>query len=381
MKKDIHTELNLEHAVHYHEGMFPPSALDYGALMPALLRATDALARYDQELESLHNPEFFLAPLQSQEAVLSSRMEGTISTIDEILEYDATQEELGGNIENVRPDIIETILYRRTLSFAQKEMADGRPLGNSLLKSMHQMLLSMGRGARKSPGEYKKEQNYIGEMRTRNVGYIPISPEKLLTGMEQLFQYISESQHPALIQTGFGHVEFESLHPFKDGNGRIGRMLITLTLWSSGVISSPNFYISRFMEANKEEYIERMRAVSAEGDWTGWALFFLKAIEEQAQYNLETTREIRTLYENMKQIFSDISGSKNAITLLDAVFTNPVFRNQQIAEHSGISAATVNRFTKSLYESDLDLLKIVREGAGRRSAIYAFEPLLEIVRS
>ena len=374
-------KLNFNNAVYYHEGEFPPQALNYDTLMASLLKATSALARYDQELSSLHNPRFFLAPLQSQEAVLSSRMEGTISTIDEILEYDATQENLEDSSDNVRQDVLETILYRRALTYAQEEMADGRPMGNSLLKSMHQMLLSIGRGARKSPGEYKCEQNFIGEKRTREVSYVPISPEKLLEGMDRLFEYISGEKHPALLATGFGHVEFEALHPFEDGNGRIGRMMITLTLWSSGVISSPNFYISRFMEANREEYIERMRAVSEDGDWTGWALFFLRAIHEQAEYNLETIQRIRDLYENMKQIFCDETGSKHAIAMLDAVFTLPVFRNQQISTISGISPATVNRFTKILCESDLNLLKVVREGAGSRSAIYSFEPLVEIVRS
>ena len=157
-------------------------------------------------------------------------------------------------------------------------------------------------------------------------------------------------------------------------------MMITLTLWSSGVISSPNFYISRFMEANKEEYIERMRAVSEDGDWTGWALFFLSAVEEQAKYNLETTQEIRILYEEMKATFSDLTGSKHAIALLDAVFSMPVFKTQQLAKIAGISQASVNRFVKSIYESELELLKTVRFSAGRSPAIYSFEPLIEIIR-
>jgi len=162
-------KLNFEEAAYYHEGAFPPSEIDYAKITPILLEATSSIARYDQELSRLHNPSFFLTPLQSQEAVVSSRMEGTISTIDEILEYDATEEEGEKDIKNVRNDVIETILYRRALDFAQDEMAEGRPFSGSLLKSMHQMLLSMGRGATKSPGQYKREQNYIGEKRTKKV--------------------------------------------------------------------------------------------------------------------------------------------------------------------------------------------------------------------
>jgi Fic family protein len=373
-------ELNLDHAVCYHEGAFPPKEIDYASLVQHLVKATDALARYDQELSSLHNPELFLAPLRNQEAVLSSRMEGTISTIDEILEYDSTDESEGQSIANVRPDILETILYRRALNFAQAEMKDGRPLNSSLIRSMHQMLLSFGRGASKSPGVYKHEQNYIGEVASRHISYVPISPEKLGEGMDRLFDYIASTAHPEILRTGFAHIEFEALHPFKDGNGRIGRMLITLILWNSGVISTPNFYISRYMEEHKAEYIEGMRQVSESNDWDGWALFFLKAVEAQANYNLEVARKIRALYETMKLVFSDVTGSKHAISILDSVFTNPIFRNQQISRHSKIPQATVNRFTKALLADDRGLLRTVSEAAGRRSAVYAFEPLLKIIR-
>lgn len=373
--------LNLEGAIAYHEGKFPPAEIEYERIIHALTAAGAALARYDQELTRLHNRELFLAPLRDQEAVLSSRMEGTISTIDEILEYDSNEADDDPAIGNVRTDVIETVLYRRALTFAQREMADGRPLNASLLRSMHQMLLSFGRGATKHPGQFKVEQNYIGDERSRVVRYIPISPEKLPEGLDRFFAYLAESDHPALIRTALAHLEFEALHPFLDGNGRIGRILITLLLWSSGVISSPHFFISRYMEEHKDDYIRRMRAVSGEDDWTDWIVFFLEAVEAQSIYNLGATRRIGDLYEEMKSVFSDVTGSKHAIALLDAVFSIPVFRNQQIAKHSGIPPASVSRFTKALLEDDRNLLRIARHGAGSRAAIYSFEPLLEIIRS
>lgn len=372
-------ELNFDQAVSYHHGAFPPSAIEYPRIIQGLLTANDALARYDQALVHLHNRELFLAPLRNQEAVLSSRMEGTISTVDEILEYDSDAEETG-DIENVRQDVVETILYRRALNFAQAEMTSGKPMNNHLLRSMHQLLLSLGRGAAKSPGKFKTEQNYIGDERTGIISYIPISPEKLVEGLEQLFHYVGTEDHPALVRSAFTHVEFEALHPFKDGNGRIGRMLITLMLWSSGIVSSPHFYISRYMEENKTAYIAHMKAVSSENDWTGWLLFFLKAVKQQAEYNLNAMNQIRELYENMKSMFSEITGSKHAISLLDAVFTTPVFRNQQICKRSGIPPATVNRFTKALLADNRKLLKTARPAAGRRAAVYSFEPLLELIR-
>ena len=134
------------------------------------------------------------------------------------------------------------------------------------------------------------------------------------------------------------------------------------------------------MEENKKAYIAHMRAVSEESDWTGWLLFFLEAVKQQADYNLHAMNQIRQLYENMKSVFSEITGSKHAISLLDAVFTTPIFRNQQICKRSGIPSATVNRFTKSLLADGRKLLKTARPAAGRRAAIYSFEPLLELIR-
>lgn len=372
-------ELNFDQAVSYHEGAFPPTDIEYAQIIQELLAANDALARYDQALTQIHNRELFLAPLRNQEAVLSSRMEGTISTVDEILEYESDDEN-SGDPANVKSDVLETILYRRALIFAQTEMASGRPLNNHLLRSMHQLLLSFGRGAAKAPGKFKTDQNYIGDERSGIISYIPISPEKLDEGLDRLFAYIGDEAHPPIIRSAFTHVEFEALHPFKDGNGRIGRMLITLMLWSSGIISSPHFYISRYMEENKTAYIEHMKAVSSENDWTGWLVFFLKAVKQQAEYNLNAMNQIRDLYENMKGVFSEITGSKHAISLLDAIFTTPIFRNQQICKRSGIPPASVNRFTKGLLDDSRNLLKTTRPAAGSRAAVYSFEPLLELIR-
>jgi len=373
-------ELNFDNAVSYHEGHFPPPVADYSRIIEPLLNANDALARYDQALVHLHNRELFLAPLRNQEAVLSSRMEGTISTVDEILEYESDDETNKDDEGAVRSDIIETILYRRALNYAQADIEEGRPMNKALLRSMHQLLLSFGRGAAKSPGQFKSEQNYIGDERTGRISYIPISPEKLDEGLDRLFNYIGSDVHPALIRTAFAHVEFEALHPFKDGNGRIGRMLITLMLWSSGIISSPHFYISRYMEENKDGYIAQMKAVSAENDWTGWLIFFLEAVKAQADYNLNAMNRIRALYEAMKGVFAEITGSKYSIAVLDAVFTSPIFRNQQICKRSGVPPATINRFTKALLADPRTLLKVARPAAGRRAAVYSFEPLLELIR-
>ena len=369
--------LNLDHAVHYHDGQFPPSQIDLHQVMSALLGATNAIARYDQMLKNMHNSEILLAPLRNQEAVISSRMEGTISTMDEILQYEADYPE-EAHAGEVRSDIIETVLYQRTLKNASKAMSEGYPLSKSLLKTMHQQLLSYGRGASKAPGAFKSEQNYLADTISRTILFVPISPENLEAGLDRLFDYIQRHTDPILTKTAVAHLEFEALHPFQDGNGRIGRMLITLMLWSSQTISAPHFYISGYLEEHKNRYIDLMRSVSQTGDWNAWVVFFLKAIESQSIRNLAIAENIRQLYEEMKQRFSEVLSSKHAMSVLDFVFTYPVFRNSSLSEITGISTATANRFTKALHEEGI--LIMTQEASGRKSARYTFEQLMSLVR-
>lgn len=370
--------MDFTNSVQYHYEKFPPQNLDYGKIINSLLKATDALARYDQMLKNMHNSEILLAPLRNQEAVISSRMEGTISTMDEILKFEADNENDSEGAKNVRSEVFETILYQRALLNAQRAMKDGYPLSQHLIKTLHQQLLSFGRGAQKSPGQYKIEQNYLADKIKQKVLFTPISPEKLNDGLEKLFTYIKDSSDPILIKTALMHLEFEALHPFQDRNGRIGRMLITLLLWSSGTISEPHFYVSGYMEEHKDEYIDTMRNVSENNNWEAWCIFFLNAIEKQAIRNLEIAESIKNLYEDMKPVFSDALSSKWSVNALDYIFTNPIFRNNRFTSKSGIPGPTAARFTRILI--DKELLRTLEESAGRRPALYAFEPLLKLVR-
>lgn len=370
--------MNFESAVNYHYDRFPPENLNYGEFIDNLIKATDALARYDQMLKNMHNSEILLAPLRNQEAVISSRMEGTISTMDEILKFEADSDDNAKENKNVRSEVFETILYQRALLNAQRAMTEGYPLSQHLVKTIHQQLLSFGRGASKSPGKYKYEQNYLADKFKKNILFVPISPEKLNEGLENLFNYIQEGKHPILIKTALMHLEFEALHPFQDGNGRIGRMLITLLLWSSGTITEPHFYISGYLEENKDLYIDIMRNVSENDDWGSWIKFFLNAIEQQSIRNLEIAENIKNLYEEMKIIFSDVLSSKWSVNALDYIFTNPVFRNNRFTSESGIPAPTAARFTRILLDNNL--IEMKEESAGRRPALYSFEPLMELVR-
>lgn len=367
-------------AVQYHYGKFPPSLIDYSQLIKPLSTAASALARYDQMLKSMHSSDILLAPLRSQEAVISSRMEGTVSTLDEVLRLEAEQEDEGDTAQrNARSEAVEVYLYSRAMKTAQASLKEGMPLSNWLIRSSHKMLLGFGRGANLSPGDFKIDQNYLADKPKKKILFIPISPEALHEGLDKFFDFINDNSWETLIRTAIAHLEFEALHPFNDGNGRIGRMIIPLMLWKSDAISEPYFYISEFFEQNKDEYIDRMRAVSAEDAWTDWILFFLHALESQSRKNLEKAEQIRSLYEDMKEQFREILSSRWTITALDFLFTRPVFRNNFFTNKSGIPAPTAHKFTRNLLEAGL--LTTVAPSAGRRPALYAFEPLLALVRA
>jgi Fic family protein len=366
-------------AVIYHYGKFPPMNLDYERLIDPLVRTAASLTRYDQMLATMHNSEILLAPLRQQEAVVSSRMEGTISTLDEVLKIEA-EEDAGDEraFSKARSEAVETLLYARAMRRVQGQMEQGQPLSEFMIRSAHQMLLSYGRGAALSPGTYKTEQNYIGEKRRKAVSFIPISPENLGSGMESWIAFIRNGNMTPLLKTAISHVEFEALHPFKDGNGRLGRMIITLLLWEYGLIRAPHFFVSAYFEEMRDDYIDLMRRVSSDDDWTEWCVFFLNGLNEQAIRNIETARRVFALYEEMKIRFREELNSQWAIDALDFLFANPVFRNNRFTSAAGIPAHVAMRMTRMLRDSDL--LIQVAAASGRRPAMYSFEPLLKIVR-
>lgn len=371
------SDLDLSQAVEYHYGRFPPGNIDAHKLIKPLSAAVAALARYDQMLKGMHNSEILLAPLRNQEAVVSSRMEGTISTLDEVLRYEADKEGDEAS-QHYRSEAVEVYLYSRALSGAQAALESGSPLSPHLLRSAHKVLLGFGRGAAASPGSFKTEQNYLADRGRKRVLFVPIKPEFLTDGLERLFALIDGDDWEILVRTALAHLEFEALHPFKDGNGRIGRMLITLMLWRSGAISAPHFYISGYFDDHKDEYIDRMRDVSANGAWTEWIIFFLDAIEQQAMRNLSQAEAIRSLYEEMKEIFRELLSSRWSTAALDFMFSRPVFRNNVFTGKSNIPPQTAHRFTRILSENGL--ITTLEASAGRRPAMYSFEPLLNLVR-
>jgi Fic family protein len=189
-------------------------------------------------------------------------------------------------------------------------------------------------------------------------------------------RYLSADDFDPLAQTAIMHAQFEVLHPFKDGNGRIGRLLIPLFLYQKKRLSNPMFYLSAYLDAHRAEYYARLAAISAEGDWTGWVAFFLRAITEQANTNIERTRAIMQLYDNMKRQVRDITHSQHSAQIVDALFDRPIFRIAGFATRAGIPKPTSHPLCRQLVEAGL--LKTLREGAGRRPAILGFPALLNV---
>lgn len=365
-------------AVSYHYGGFPPPSIDLEPIFGPLTEALQQLTRYDERLRHIPNSELLLAPLRQRDAVVSSRMEGTISTLEEVLRLEA------GTSANrregtARNDTIEVALYARALRQAEKQMSEGYEISEHLIKSTHQTLLSFGRGAEKSPGQYKSKQNYIGDKGQRRVDFVPISPEQLSQGMSDLIDFVSsDAQHP-LIKAAITHAEFEALHPFEDGNGRVGRMLIPLMLWQNNMLSAPHFFVSDYFERNKDEYIERLRQVSAAHDWNNWCTFFLNGLAAQAISNIEVVTNVQEHYEETKDRFREVLRSQYFTAAVDYVFANPIFWNNHFVETAQAPASTLRNFTPRLVREEL--LTVLVPPSGRAPGLYAFPSLLRIIET
>lgn len=361
-------------SIKYHYGKFPPNKIDWSQLIPLIGPANAALARYDGTLTAIPNASILLSPLTTQEAVLSSKIEGTQATMGEVLEFEA--EENPSNISKERKaDINEVLNYRKAMWHAI-DLLKKLPLCQRVIKAAHQILLSGVRGHGKSSGEYRKASNWIGPpgCTIDEAKFVPISADKLPDAMNLWEKYIHDEVDDHLVQLAIIHAEFEALHPFLDGNGRLGRMCIPLFMYKVGFIHSPMFYISAFFEKNRDEYYEKLLSVSRDNDWTGWCKFFLKAVKEQANKNQTKATEILQLYENKKSQIVDLTHSQYAIYTLDFIFSRPIFNSTNFTGMGDIPSTSAKRILNILRKNHV--LTTMRESSGRKPAIYAFPELI-----
>ncbi len=365
-------------ATPYHLGRFPPSNLDWARLVPAIGRAHSAVAAYGAMLESMPNTNVLISPLATQEAVYSNRIEGTQTTLTQVLTFQADESHLVDDTAR-RIDVYEVINYRMALDAAIHQL-DEIPLSLRLIRDAHRILMRGVRGQDKAPGEYRRIPNsvWIGPPGStiENADFVPCPVERLPDAMDAWEKFIHSDEPDPLAQLAVVHAEFESIHPFLDGNGRIGRLIVPLFMVAKGLLEAPHFYISGFLDQHRDEYYSRLLAVSRNDDWTGWSEFFLTAISEQANFNLSRARSILALYNELKEWVIDETRSQYGVRTLDWIFEKPIFRSSDFVGNSGIPAPTASRILRVLRDSDM--LDTLSEARGSRPALLAFTRLLRL---
>ena len=354
----------------------PPKSIEWPTHIPHIAQANAALARYDGILETMVNPALLLSPLTTQEAVLSSRIEGTQATLEEVLEFEADP---ARHVEpSKRADIQEIINYRTAINTAV-ELLEKRPICLNLILELHSILMDSVRGANKARGQFRKTQNWIGPpgCSMEEAAFIPPAPDALPDALDNWEKYIHADEKDRLVQLAIVKAQFELIHPFLDGNGRIGRMLVPLFLFEKKLLSRPMFYLSAYLERKRGQYYQALNAISEKDDWNGWIRFFLTAVVEQAKENIKKARAILNLYEKMKQDVPAITRSQYAIQAIDALFHRPIFSIAGFANRCGIPLPTAKRIVENLKKEDL--VKALSEGKGRKAGKWVFAPLLAIV--
>ncbi len=357
----------------------PLDSLDWTGLMPAAGQANRALARYDGMLAHLPSPQLLRTPLLTREAVLSSRIEGTQATVGEVLRFEAGQ---SPTVEFKKLDIEEIVDYRHALQAARRELKS-RPFSLNLVLNLHRILLSSVRGHNKAPGEFRRVQNCFGRPGApiHQATFVPPSPELLLKGLYNWETYYHSEDKDVLVQLALLHAQFEFLHPFLDGNGRIGRILIPIFLFGRKVLTSPSFYLSEFLEEHRDEYIDHLASLTdGVAGWNRWCQFFLRGITIQAEWNTHRVQAILALHDRLRDRLLEITSSRSVLPLLDALFAQPVFQASALLKVPGMpKRAQLLVLLDRLVQQGI--LKVVTAGSGRRGTVYSLHQLVKLCES
>lgn len=349
----------------------PPIALS-GELVAKLVDANKKLAALDGLSARIPNMDLFVSMYVRKEALLSSQIEGTQCTLDDIL--NPLME------ENTNRNVSDVVNYIKATEFALNRL-HSLPLCNRLIKETHAVLMEGVRGQEKSPGEFRYSQNWIGGQGStiRNARYIPPNPEDMQTAMFDLEKYMNgdDSLDP-LIQAALIHYQFETTHPFLDGNGRVGRLLITLFLMEKGILSHPALYISYFLKMNRIEYYDRMTQVRKTGDYEQWVMFFLQALSDSAGDAIQTIDALTALHNQSVAKLGAFPKRQqtNLFKLFAYIETNPILDIQKTAAALGLSYNTVSKMVTILVDEGI-LRQTDKAGKAR---IYAYADYLDILR-
>lgn len=355
----------------------PAPPLDLTGERQGLLeRATLALGRLDSIALLLPDPQLFLYAYVRREAVLSSQIEGTQSSLSDLLLFEL-DEQPGVPFD----DVVEVSNYVAALEHGMARLREGFPLCNRLLREMHARLMERGRGSDRLPGEFRRSQNWIGGTRPGNAHFVPPPPGEVEACMAALEGFIHGGQDggalPVLLKAALAHVQFETIHPFLDGNGRLGRLLIALLLHDGGVLRQPLLYLSLYFKQHRAVYYERLDGVRASGDWEAWVDFFLEGVEQTAQGAVDTARRLVALFQADTQRVQEVGGrnSANVLRVLDALRHRPMCSLRQIGASTGITFPTASKAMLALVD-----IGIARELTGqRRNRVFVYDAYLALL--
>jgi Fic family protein len=351
----------------------PPINLD-PELWDLLSKADRALGRLDGATETLPNPNLFVAMYVRKEAVLSSQIEGTQASLDDLLEFEA-------EISRARDghgDVVEVVNYVKAMNNGLARL-ESLPVSVRLLKEIHADLLDDVRGGNKAPGQLRTVQNWIGGSGSTidKARFIPPPPHKVEDCLSDLERYIhAEEQIPILVKVGLIHAQFETIHPFLDGNGRMGRLLIAFLLCEKRVLRRPLLYLSHYLKANRSEYYDRLQATRDKGDWEGWLKFFLKGVATVADEATTTARKIAKMREEHRELvrLRTGKGAGRALELLEYLYWHPIVTVESAMEVSKTAYPNANRLVAQFVEMNL-----LRELTGqKRNRKFSYFPYLEL---
>lgn len=351
----------------------PQPPLDIaGPIQLQLERAYLAIGRLDSVSTLLPDTHLFLYTYVRKEALLSSQIEGTQSSLSELLLFELDQA-AGAPVD----DVIDVSHYVAALEHGLARLKEGFPLSNRLIREIHNKLLAHGRGSEKSPGEFRRTQNWIGGKRPGKAHFVPPPPETALECMQDLEQFLHcDNGLPVLVKAALAHVQFETIHPFLDGNGRVGRLLITLLLCHAGQLSQPMLYLSLFLKQNRTEYYRLLDVVRNEGDWEAWVTFFLQGVADTADAAVDTTKRLMTLFDKDRQEIQKAGRKANsALRVHDALKARPVHRLQDIADATDLSFPAATAGMNLLTD-----LKVASEVTGKqRNRVFVYADYLSVL--
>ena len=347
----------------------PDIAYD-GELRTLLSNADRDLARLDAIAELLPNPNLFVAMYVRHEAVLSSQIEGTQSTLEDVLAFEAE-----ATHNDTPKDVEEVVNYVRAMNHGLRRLAEDFPLSLRLLREIHGELMHQVRGGEKAPGEFRSTQNWIGGAGSSlaNASFVPPPPHALMQTLGDLETFIHHGKDsvPLLIRCGLAHAQFETIHPFLDGNGRVGRLLITLMLCEDKALSRPLLYLSLYLKAHRAEYYDRLTAIRTQGHWEAWLKFFLRGISSTARAATQTARDIMAL---QKEHRAAVANNARALKLLDHLLQQPLVSPMAIAKAVGCTHPTAVKLAQD-FEARHWLHEVTGFG---RNRLYRYQPYMDL---